>query len=78
MLPLQDELLVSFFVADRLAEAERSRLVRACAACARRAAGRIALLNAGRLLIRLGAYLEVLGGERPNPRPPDVRPSVGF
>lgn len=64
MLPLRDELLVSFIVADRLAEAERVRLLDACVACARRAAGRLALLRTGRLLVWLGVHLEALGGER--------------
>lgn len=78
MVPLQDELLVSFIVADRLAEAERFRLLHACASCARRAIGRLALLKTGRFLVRLGMHLEGLGSVRSTPRPADVRHGAGI
>ena len=70
MVPLNDEILAAFIAADRLAAAERVRLVRHGRGQAGHAPAtpwarslRSALVQVGRLLVRLGHRLECLGGE---------------
>jgi hypothetical protein len=70
MVPLNDEILVAFIVADRLAATEQVRLARggsgrvgpASAASWVRSL-RSPLRRVGHLLIRVGRWLECLGGE---------------
>jgi hypothetical protein len=70
MVPLNDEILVAFIVADRLAAAERVRLARGGGGRSDRDSTvplarslRSPLIQTGHLLVRIGRWLECLGGE---------------
>jgi hypothetical protein len=63
MLPLQDEIAASFILADRLAAADRARLVRAVAP-RRSSRGHHAVAALGHALVRFGSRLEA-AGDRP-------------
>jgi hypothetical protein len=78
MLPLPDEFLAASFYADRLAAADRARLVRrGRAARPRTRPGGRPLIGLGHALVRLGRQLECLGGECAPARAGDVAPAVG-
>jgi hypothetical protein len=83
MLPMRDEILVSFITAERLDAAERARLLRAAIAAFDRSLSeppvprtRRLLAGTGHLLVRLGHWLECLGEDCVAARPSEVGEAV--
>ena len=83
MLPMRDEILAASITADRLAAAERQRLLRiAVGAFDRSLSGpevppaQRLLAGTGHLLVRFGRWLECLGGDCLATRPSEIAHAV--